>query len=381
MKRIRTALLPFFALLPSLLAVGCGDSGVEVSDGDLSDLPPDLIVTWFSTSLVVAGTDLMDAGTRLEWTFRAVGTYTIVVTGDLGGDFCEGVEPDCTENGTFTATTVGTDQVVLNPDDDPVVLSATITLTDLRLVGTSDGRTLDLSFVTPPVPDLIGTWIAAELLDPDGQPLSEGGSPTTLVFTFEADGSFSFASTFAPVPEGFCDPAIHCIVDGTYSAEEATLVVDPGGPDATTTLEMSVSENALQLTSLETGTWSFDKLDVATPETGSWFAVSLVHNGVELTLGGTSQWLTLSNGFSYVVDTGDSPVRFLCGVSNTPPECFAQGSYISVTNDSFEFTEGIDASLTPLVLSMEVTPRTLRLFGPIDGVAVDLSYVRVPDGP
>jgi len=379
MKRIRTALLPFFALLPSLLAAGCGGSGLDVPDGDLSDLPVGLVVTWFSTSLIVGGADLTDAGTRLEWTFRSDGTYTIVVTGDLNGDFCEGVEPDCIEVGTFNATTEGTAQVVLNPNDDPVVLSATVTLTDLRLVGTSDGRTLDLSFVAPPVPELIGTWVAIELVDPDGAPLAESGSPTTLVFTFEADGSYSFASTFASVPEGFCDPAIHCVEDGTYSATEGTLVVDPGGPDATT-LDMFVIEDDLQLTSGETGRWSFYRLDVATPETGSWFAISLIHNGVELTDGGTFQRLTLSDGLLYFVDTTDSPVRFLCGVINTGPECSAQGSYISVTNDSFEFTEGVDAAPTPLVMSMEVTPRTLRLFGAIDGVAVDLFYVRVPDG-
>ena len=199
MSRIRAALLsPLACTL--LLSGGCG----EGDPTDLVDLPSDLVVTWFATSLIVNGTDMMDDGTRVKLTFRADGSFEIVTTRDLVGVFCDGVY-DCTEEGDFTATST---EIVFDPDVDQTTLSATITPTTLHLVGSDEGETLDFSFVTVPIPDLIGTWVSMNLFGADGQILSEGelgfSEQTKLTITFEADGSYLFAATFSP-PDEFCE--------------------------------------------------------------------------------------------------------------------------------------------------------------------------------
>jgi hypothetical protein len=375
-SRIRAALLPLL-VCTLLLSGGCADGDPT----DLVDVPSDLVVTWFATSLIVNGTDLMDDGTRVKLTLRADGSFEIVATRDLVGVFCEGVY-DCTEEGDFTATST---EIVFDPDGDQTTLSATITPTTLNLAGSDEGETLDFSFVTVPIPDLIGTWVSMNLNGADGLNLTEGGSMTTLAITFEADGSYRFASTFSP-PDEFCDVGTSCLVEGVYTVdgESGRVTFDPADVEPTT-LQLSVQVGFLTISGQSggrTADWSFAKpFLVTTPgEGGSWFAISLLVNGVDLTDGGTFQRLTLDEVTGrYQMETALAPAqasnRAVCGLS-VAPDCTTSGGYTATINQ-IVVTDDADVSQTPTTLAMTTTSLTLRLVGAVGVASFDLLYVRV----
>lgn len=384
MSRIRAALLsPLACTL--LLSGGCG----EGDPTDLVDLPSDLVVTWFATSLIVNGTDMMDDGTRVKLTFRADGSFEIVTTRDLVGVFCDGVY-DCTEEGDFTATST---EIVFDPDVDQTTLSATITPTTLHLVGSDEGETLDFSFVTVPIPDLIGTWVSMNLFGADGQILSEGelgfSEQTKLTITFEADGSYLFAATFSP-PDEFCEFGGSCLDGGLYTVdgESGQITFDPTDVEPTT-LQVSAQVEFLTISGqsgARTADWSFNKLHVTTPgEGGSWFAISLLVDGVDLTDGvdgGTSQRLTLDAVTGrYERETALAPAhvayRSLCALS-VAPDCFTVGGYSAAINQVV-VTDDADVSQTQTTIPMTTTPLTLRLVGTVGGGSFDFLYVRVPN--
>jgi hypothetical protein len=356
-------------LLLCAALVGCGESGP--TEGDI---PPDLIVTWHSTELLVDGIDRMDAGTRVVVTFRADGTFAVQATLDVNENFC-GVGPDCDEEGTFTATS--TEIVFDAADPDPTTLSYTVTETTLNIFGTSDGRTNDWTFVRSSMPELIGTWMAVSLTDPLGT-IMEGGVETTLVITFEADGSYRYASTFSP-PDLFCGLEVSCVVEGVYIADAdlGTITFDPATGDETT-LDIQVTGPTAQLSGLLEGNlhnWLFSKVEISTPgEVGIWRAISLDYGGLDLIDDGTVQGLTL-DGVSYSVSTVPSSVRFMCGVLNVPPECFALGAYTASVSQ-IDFLDGLDSGA--LSLSAEITPSTLRLTGTVNATSADFLYARVP---
>lgn len=372
MSRIRAAFLALVAPI-AILTSGCGENGLT----GIEDLPDDLLVTWHGTSLLVNGTDVYDAGTRLELTFHANGSFELVGTRDLGENFC-GEGSDCSDIGAYALTTDG---VIFDPDaDDAVTLFYTLTPTTLRLTGTADGIALDLTLVRPPVPELIGTWVSTHLSGPDGEEISEGGATTTLAFTFEANGSYSYASTFSP-PDMFCDPDVSCVGQGSYVADGDldALEFDPGDPDGLT-MQLSVMGDQLTLSGDFDGginDWTFSRLEVDSPgEAGTWWAIAIMYNGVDLTDDGTVQELMLSGGTTYSVYTMDSQDRLLCSDEDELPDCSAAGTY-TASYASLEFIDGAEDS--PLELSMDVTPTTLRLFGSVGSGSADILYVRVPD--
>jgi len=355
--------------LVCIALAACGESGP--TEGDI---PPDLIVTWHSTELLVDGIDRMDAGTRVAVTFRADGTFAVQATLDVNEDFC-GVGPECDEEGTFTVS--ATEIVFDAADPDPTTLSYTVTATTLNIFGASDGRTVDWTFARPPLPDLIGTWMAESLTNPLGT-VMEGGVETTLVITFEAAGTYRYASTFSP-PEYFCDPEVSCVEEGVYvvDGDLGTITFDPSTADETT-LDIQVTEFTVQLSGLLDGNlqnWLFSKVEISTPgEIGAWRAIFLDYGGLDLIDDGTVQTITF-DGVAYSASTVTSSVRFMCGVLNVPPECFSLGAY-TVSGSQINFLDGMDSGA--LSLSAEITPSTLRLTGTVNATSADFLYARVP---
>lgn len=367
----------FLIALFTLSATACEDAGVT----GLQDLPAGLSATWFGTSLLMGGSDLMDSGTRIQLTLTSDGIFQIVATGDQSGFFCEGTF-DCQPSGTFG---IDGSIIVFDPDDGPIPLSFDLTATTLRLTGNAEGTAVDWSFVIPPLPNLLGTWIATDLQGPAG-PLMWGGATTTLAITFEADGSFAFGSSFSP-PGVFCDVELSCFDEGTYvatadapGAANGQIVIGPNEPDPAT-LQVVAQSNALMLSGLFDGVqldWTLTKHAVSTPGlVGKWFAVSLLHGGTQLAggpTGGTLHRLVFT-GILYQSNLTPESETFLCDSSPGQPSCISNGAY-EATLTSLQFLDGF--SEAPLTLSTQLTPITLRLSGSIGGVATDFFYVRVP---
>lgn len=358
------------AALLCIALLGCGDDDPT----SLEELPDDLMVTWFATSLRVAGVELMEGGMRLDVTFASDGSYRFAATRDRTGFICEPGVWDCVVNGSFAAS--GT-EVVFDPGPDEASLDATLTPTSLRLSGAADGQLVDLSFVLPPYPELIGTWMATALLDSSGV-IEEAESPTTLAITFEADGTYEYGSSFSP-PDLFCDPRVSCVGEGTYSADAqlAEVHLDRGTRDALT-MQIAVTEEQLTLLGFVDGglqDWAFEKLDVPSPGLeGDWWAVALEFDGLDRVLDGASHELHFRGPLYSSNTISDPPGPFLCE-DETAPECSSGGRFLGDLN-TVEFLDGLATG--PQSVSIEATPTSLRLWGTIDGTPADFLYARVP---
>ena len=361
-------------VVTALLAVGpiaCDDDGPT----SLDELPDDLIVTWFATSLRAGGTELLDDGMRLSMTFTSDGTYQFNAFRDRTGFVCDPGVWDCVVDGAFDASTT---EVVFDPGGDEARLSATLTPTSLRLVGDADGLPVDLTFVLPPYADLVGTWASTSLLDSIGE-IEEGGSRTTLVVTFEADGSYSFSSSHSP-PDLFCDFAVSCLGQGSYVADPdlAELRFDPSEPDALT-MQLSVDPAQLMLSGFVDGAmqdWTFSKLEVISPGTdGSWLAVSLEFGGTNLIDADAVHQLTFNGTLFSSVTLADAPGPFFCGPDDIAPECSSVGTF-TADLDALDFLDGL--AMGPQSLSLATTPTSLRLTGTVRGNSADFLYARVP---
>lgn len=376
MRIFATPLRAICVLFPSFLAA-CGDGGPT----SLDDLPQDLVVTWFATSLSVAGDELLDDGTRLQLTFTATGTYEFNATKDIRAFVCDDGVFDCIVSGEFDASTT---EVIFDPGPDEARLSASLIDSVLRLTGSADGQSLDLTFVVPPYPALIGTWLANSLTSPGGQIGTEGGGrATTLAITFEADGRYFFASTFSPQGQ-FCDLEAHCLGEGSFAANSdlGEVVFEPDDVSPTT-MAITVSPGLLELSGLVDTVqqeWILLQPDVATPgEQGSWWAIGLQFGGDQVSASDADHRLTFA-GTTYNSEVNSDPItdpavpHFFCS-SDLGPPCAAVGSFVAQL-DQLEFLNGLENG--PETVSLETTPVTLRLFGTIDGTAADFLYARVP---
>ena len=370
MRRFASPRLAACALC-CLLLVACTEEG---STG-LDELPGDLLVTWFATSLRVGGQELMDDGMRLGVSFASDGSYQFVASRDGTAFVCDPGLLDCVVDGTFDASAT---EVVFDPGEDEARLSATLTATSLPLFGTVEATSVDLTFVVPAYPDLIGTWLASALFDSEGV-IEEGGRPTTFAVTFEADGSYRYASTFSP-PDLFCDPDLSCLGEGTYVADAdlGELTFDPGLADALT-MQLVISPTQLVLSGFVDGglqDWTLEKLAIPSPGLeGSWWALSLDFAGSDLENAGAVHQLTFVATTYFSSVTSQAPGPFLCADVTASPDCSASGAFTANLR-TVDFVDGLAAG--PQTLSVEVTPTSLRLFGTLEGDGPDLLYVRVP---
>jgi hypothetical protein len=135
MKALRTirrsTLLVFAALAP--VVVACSD-GFEP--------PAGLTGTWNSTALVVAGSDLMDEGMTLNFTFSGSGEYSYSVVGDLL-DYCD-PGPNCADGGDFDITA---SQITFDPGTVwEETFSYTLTASTLTVSATFDGIPFSFTF-------------------------------------------------------------------------------------------------------------------------------------------------------------------------------------------------------------------------------------------
>jgi hypothetical protein len=120
-------------LIVGALAFGCG--GDDETTGPTPQSGP-IIGTWTATSFTIDGFDAIGAGATITFIFSSDGTYTVAVTGDQAGFFCEGTT-DCIEGGVFTATTT---MVVLDPGTvDEVTVAISINADVLTVTGTIEG--------------------------------------------------------------------------------------------------------------------------------------------------------------------------------------------------------------------------------------------------
>ena len=78
----------------TLSGAACGAD----TPSSLDELPPDLVATWYATSLSFDGRDVADEGMRLKISFASDGTYEVVATRDVIEFVCEGVW-DCEDAG------------------------------------------------------------------------------------------------------------------------------------------------------------------------------------------------------------------------------------------------------------------------------------------
>ena len=258
----------------------------------------------------------MDAGMRFRLTFRSDGTYEGIVTRDVTSFICEG-EWDCVDEGTFGGSV---SEVVFDPGPDQESLTPTLVGTDLTLTGTLDGSVpVTLSFVMPPIPELIGTWTSTSLQDADGI-VEYDGVTTTLALTFEADGTYQFASTASDTAV-FCDLKASCFGEGVYvaNADLGEVTFDPDDEPGT----LMVVGDSLQLNLFDgVNDWTFTRTDLATPGVqGWWYALSMKRDGAETA--DPYGWATQVIGFDPVLGAdGDYQVLGLYG---NPSDTFMCG--------------------------------------------------------
>jgi len=120
-------MLAIATLLP--LAVGCSDKDSTGPDTNA------LVGTWNVTSFEAFGIDVIQFGMTMKFTFTAAETYSLVITGDaIGG--CE-TSSDCTENGTYSATTTRITMDAGTPDE--VTFNYSIQGTRLTFTGDIEG--------------------------------------------------------------------------------------------------------------------------------------------------------------------------------------------------------------------------------------------------
>jgi hypothetical protein len=131
--RRRTISTAVLTLALGFAIAGCSDeTGPEVN--------PAVVGTWNATSFLVPGTgDLIDLGMTMAFAFAGNGTYTFTVTNDQGG-LCDGAA-DCSDSGSYTASDT---QIVLDPEDDPQVLTYSIADATVTINADIDGTAVTL---------------------------------------------------------------------------------------------------------------------------------------------------------------------------------------------------------------------------------------------
>ena len=103
----RLRILAIATVLP--LAVACSNKDSTGPDANA------LVGTWQVTSFQAFGVDVIQLGMTMKFTFTATDTYSLVITGDAFGG-CE-TSSDCTENGTYAATTTRITMDAGTPDE------------------------------------------------------------------------------------------------------------------------------------------------------------------------------------------------------------------------------------------------------------------------
>ena len=135
MRLLRRRTIPTAVLTLALgfAIAGCSDeTGPEVN--------PAVVGTWNATSFLVPGTgDLITQGMTMAFAFASNGTYTFTVTNDQGG-LCDGAA-DCSDSGSYTASDT---QIVLDPEDDPQVLTYSIAGATVTINADMDGTAVTL---------------------------------------------------------------------------------------------------------------------------------------------------------------------------------------------------------------------------------------------
>jgi len=131
--RRRTISTAVLTLALGFAIAGCSDTGPEVN--------PAVVGTWNATSFTVPGAgDLIAQGMTMAFAFAGNGTYTFTVTNDQGG-LCDGAVADCSDSGSYTASDT---QIVLDPEDDPQVLTYSIADATVTINADIDGTAVTL---------------------------------------------------------------------------------------------------------------------------------------------------------------------------------------------------------------------------------------------
>lgn len=125
--------------LPFALSCGDDNDGTTGPNGQGSAL----VGTWNATSFVAEGTDFVDTGITFTITLNDNGTYSLAVSGDTLGAFCDS-GTSCSDSGSFesTSTTLTFDPGTV----DEAAFDYSISGNTLTLDGEIEGTAVTATF-------------------------------------------------------------------------------------------------------------------------------------------------------------------------------------------------------------------------------------------